>query len=229
VKRAATTGLRVEVRPPATFRTRVVFDGPQPHSDGRGTQHQPQSRVGISAPYEQLIRIPAYGENGSIEMPERIGRNMIRATVRQQDSWVMTRVTRDGVDVTDAVVDFGRGDVNGVEITFKQIGASLSGTVTDDNRLVPGQSVVVFAADSQKWAWVSRFITHTETDGQGRYRVTGLVPGRIPCRGRAATHRVYWLDPRVPAQGRRTGDSGDAPRQGRSDRGPAAGSMTVWA
>jgi len=174
---------------------RVVFDGPQPHPTARDVSINLSPVDGVSAPYEQLIRLPAYGENGSIEMPEQIGRNMIRATVRQQDSWVMTGVTRDGMDVTDAVVDFGRGDVSGIEITFKQIGASLSGTVTEGNRPVPGQSVVVFAADPQKLAWVSRFITHTETDGQGRYRVTGLVPGEYFVVAVPPLTGFTWLDP----------------------------------
>ena len=85
---------------------------------------------------------------------------------------------REGVDVTDAPLDFS-SDADDLEIELTQQVTTVSGRVSDDrNRSVLDATVVLFADDPDRWGPHSRFIESTRLDQQGRYTIRGLPPGK---------------------------------------------------
>jgi hypothetical protein len=176
-KGPVTTGARVEVRRPAAVRGRVVFegDGPPPPIGDVMIIWAPMDFV--SSPFQiSGRRLPQWTDGNRFTIDGYVGRLVIYAYARP-DAWVMTRVTRAGTDITDATIDYSRGDVDDIEITFKRIGASVSGRVTDGERPATDYTVVVFAADPAKRAWYSRFVKAGTPHQVGAYQLTGLLPG----------------------------------------------------
>jgi protocatechuate 3,4-dioxygenase beta subunit len=187
-------GLRIAVQPPATLRGRVVFEGPGPHPSGRDVLIDEVATEFMSGPYETHVRVVRWADQNTFTIESLVGRLVVRAAV-QPDVWILTRVTLAGTDVTDAPIDFGRGDVDDLEITFERIGASVSGTVTHGD-LPPGDySVIVFASDPLKWAWPSRVVRLARPEKQGGYRVTGLPSGQYLAIAVPQVSGGRWQDP----------------------------------
>jgi hypothetical protein len=84
----------------------------------------------------------------------------------------------DGEDVTDRGIEFTPGRTyEGLQVIFTQRATDLSGLVTDDrNRPVVDASVVIFAADREKWGFQSRYLRVARPDTNGRYNVRNLPP-----------------------------------------------------
>jgi hypothetical protein len=101
------------------------------------------------------------------------------------DDWAVKAITVDGADVTDAPINFRGGNVDARIVLTDRV-TEVNGTVPPRTGLAAAvvsadaaqsaQYVVVFAADSSKWTYPSRFIQATRTDVQGGFRITGL-PG----------------------------------------------------
>jgi hypothetical protein len=101
------------------------------------------------------------------------------------DDWAVKTITVDGTDVTDTPINIRGGNVDARIVLTDRV-TEVNGTVPPRTGLAPGgasadtapsaQYVVVFAADSSKWTYPSRFIRSTRTDVQGGFRITGL-PG----------------------------------------------------
>src|SRR5207249_4135671 len=69
-------------------------------------------------------------ESGAREfvMPSLFG--TARLLVSVPSPWIVSRVTRSGVDVTDAAFDFRQGDVDGLEVVLTDQSGAISGSVT---------------------------------------------------------------------------------------------------
>lgn len=94
-------------------------------------------------------------------------------------AWQLKSVHLNGAEVTDVPIDFGNGDVDGIEIVLTPRLTQVSGTVTDGGGSVATDgSVIVFADDPDKWGPQSRFIASARPDQQGRFTVPALPPGR---------------------------------------------------
>jgi hypothetical protein len=98
------------------------------------------------------------------------------------DDWAVKAMLTDGTDVTDSPI-IVRGGSTSVRVVLTDRVTEVSGTVspvsTDARDAVSDsreQYVVVFAADSAKWAYPSRFVRGVRTDAQGNFSVKGL-PG----------------------------------------------------
>ena len=100
------------------------------------------------------------------------------------DDWSVKAIVVDGTDVTDVPINMRGGNVEArVVLTDRvtQVSGIVSpfgtapGAASTDN-LPSSRYVVLFAADSAKWTYPSRFVKSTRTDAQGTFRVTGL-PG----------------------------------------------------
>jgi hypothetical protein len=94
-------------------------------------------------------------------------------------------VVREGIDITDSVLDFTGQDVNDVVITLTQRLTTVSGTVQDGERQVKDATVLIFADDPRRWHSRSRFVRRVQLDEAGRYIVRGLP---------AAAYRAVALD-----------------------------------
>lgn len=107
-------------------------------------------------------------------------RRMIRASIGQATAtgWYLKAVLFDGQDVTDSGVEFTPGrSYEGLQVVFTQKATDLSGLVTDDrNRPVVDATVMIFPADSQRWAASSRYLRSMRPDTNGRFSTRGLPP-----------------------------------------------------
>jgi hypothetical protein len=91
------------------------------------------------------------------------------------ESWAVSAVIVDGKDVTDEAIDLhGRDTTARIVLTDRL--TAVSGTVQARDG-AGDHAVVVFAEDSSRWAYPSRFVRAARTDRQGRFQIRGLPPG----------------------------------------------------
>jgi hypothetical protein len=91
--------------------------------------------------------------------------------------WRVKSIRTGGADITDTPLPFGRQDqsLTDVEVVMTNRGAEAAGTVTDARgQTVPGCTVLVFAADRDRWQRYSRFVKAARCEGDGSFSVRGL-------------------------------------------------------
>jgi hypothetical protein len=89
-------------------------------------------------------------------------------------------VRLNGDDVTDTGVELKPGqDVSGFEVVATAKQTEISGTVTASNGApIKDYTVVVFADDAQLWNLpLTRWVTGTRPDQEGRFRVRNMPAG----------------------------------------------------
>jgi hypothetical protein len=104
------------------------------------------------------------------------GRRLVRAT-GVPGPWMLSRVTQNGLDITDVPVDVLPGARLGdVVLTFTDVAPTISGTVRYASGLAAVDMLVVaFSTDRAWWRPLSRHIGSTRTDNQGHY-ILGPLP-----------------------------------------------------
>jgi len=119
---------------------------------------------------------PTVKDDWSFELSGLRGRGFIRVgTLRD---WEMKRALREGVDVTDAALDFS-SNIDDLEVELTRRVSTVSGDVVDDRGAVAlDGTVIVFADDPEKWGPRSRFIASARPDQRGRFTIRGLPPAR---------------------------------------------------
>jgi hypothetical protein len=116
--------------------------------------------------------------DGSFELKGLAGPRLIRAA--GLNGWTLKSVMLNGRDVTDTGVDFRGADaVTGLDIVLTSKLTDISGSVTASNgEPVKDYTVVIFAEDPQKWTVpMTRYVTGTRPDQQGRFQVKNLPAG----------------------------------------------------
>lgn len=170
-------GLRVAVGG-ATLRGHIVFEGPAPPPAPGAVMVSPMPLEFVSTPIVGGPPQSVTHDDWTFEVNNMSGRRAIRMNIGSP-VWTIKRVMFDGKDITDDVVDFTGGDVNGVEITLTSTAAAVTGSVTDDSGgPASGYGVIVFPEDRAKWTFPSRYIAAGTINQQGVYRVSGLPPGQ---------------------------------------------------
>jgi Carboxypeptidase regulatory-like domain len=121
----------------------------------------------------------ALNDDWSFELRPLSGPVLIR-TMRTPPGYVLKGVFMGAQEVTDAGVTFKPGEtVTGVQVVLTTKTTSVNGTVTDDKgQPVTDYAAVIFAEDSAKWGFMSRFITMARPDQQGAFQARQLPPGR---------------------------------------------------
>ncbi len=110
--------------------------------------------------------------------------------------WAVKKITRGGIDITDATVDFREKDVDDVEVVLTSKVSVVSGTVTDDRgRATADFTVVAFAADSAKWFERSRYVAMARPDQQGRFEIRALPPEQYLLVALPTVAQMEWMDP----------------------------------
>lgn len=119
----------------------------------------------------------------SFELRARPGLQVIRLAPSgpgMTASGFMTKAVRhNGVEITDTGMEFRPNeDVSGVEIELTNQPSEVSGLVTTV-RGDPSKdyTVVVFAQDSQKWGFTSRYLATGRPDQDGRFKIRNLPAG----------------------------------------------------
>jgi hypothetical protein len=110
--------------------------------------------------------------------------------------WAVKKITRGGIDITDATVDLREKDVEDVEVVLTTKVSVVCGTAVDDRRRpVTNYAVVVFAADSAKWIDRSRFVVMARPNQQGRFEVRALPPEEYLAVALPNVIQTEWMDP----------------------------------
>ena len=171
------TGLVVRTSRNAAARGRVVFEeGSVPPVPFRQVRVAGRPVELDSAPMGGGPNPTTMNEDGTFEILNLSGRWVIRPDVTSPD-WTLKHVTLGGKDVTDAPIDFKDKDVEGLEVVLTTRNPSIGGAVLDDRgRAIGNFSVIVFAADSRRWTYPSRFVALGRPSQQGQYKIGGLPP-----------------------------------------------------
>jgi hypothetical protein len=170
------SGLTLVMSAGATARGFVRFEGSQLPDGLRPTEVRLSATEPVFTGTGNSSATPE--DDWSFELTGLRGQRLIRATAPQ--GWSLKSVTVNGAETTDTPIDFrSADDLNGVEVLLTQQQTSLSGVVKDGaGGEVSDYVVVVFAEDSDRWGFRSRFVKIGRPDQEGRYEVSGLPPAR---------------------------------------------------
>jgi hypothetical protein len=138
-------------------------------------------------------------EDGSFELKGLSGRRVIRAA-NLPPGWIVKAVRVNGDDVTDTGVEFKSGqEVPGVEIVATNKSTEITGAVTASNgAAVKEYTVVVFSEDAQLWSLpMTRWVTGSRPDQEGRFRVRNLPPGGYYAVALDYVEQGSWGDPEL--------------------------------
>ena len=119
----------------------------------------------------------------------------IRATV--PDGWAVKAIMQDGRDVSDAVFDMRTGEtLTGLDVVLVDRVSTVTGQLTDDKGApLPDGTILVFAADPEKWVEDSRFVRSARPDQEGKYQIRGLPPGEYLAVAIDYVEEGIWNDP----------------------------------
>ena len=123
------------------------------------------------------------------------GPTRIRATL--PEGWALKAVMRDGRDITDAPIVLKSGErLSGIQFVLTDRVTSVIGRVADaKGATVTDGTIVVFAADAEKWLDPSRFIRAGRPDQQGQFQARGLPPGEYLAAAIGYVEDGMWNDP----------------------------------
>jgi len=96
--------------------------------------------------------------------------------VTRRPGWVITRVTKNGRDVTSGLEGVAGSELNGVELQVTDTAPRLRGTVLGEPEVVSGCAVVAFATDESLWRTGAGSV-QTPTGAAGAFMISALAPG----------------------------------------------------
>ena len=162
------TGLQITTGSAGRVTGSVVADG--------GTR-LPQANIRITAqPFSQGSFVPTttVSSAGTFDLEGLLGVYTLRFD-SLPTGWAIKSITANGVDVSDAAVEFRPADRVSMRVELTDRITQVTGTVRAE-RAVNGATVIVFPDEPSKWTSTSRFIkTARLTDG-GQFTVRGLPP-----------------------------------------------------
>lgn len=113
-------------------------------------------------------------ENGTFVLEGLLGAYSLRVQ-SLPSGWIVKSVTANGLDVSDAAMEFRPGDRVTVRVELTDRVTQVSGSVRP-NRDVRGGTVVVFADEPARWTGLSRFVKTARVGEDGRFSISGLPP-----------------------------------------------------
>jgi len=120
--------------------------------------------------------ILAVGDDGRFAGEVRAGRLFVDMPVGTQPNFVV-RVLRDGLDVADTGLLVSEEEpVHDIEVTVTDRPSVVTGRLAD-SRSPKDFVAVIFAKQSEKWHFRSRFIAAAPSTKAGQFEVRGLPPG----------------------------------------------------
>jgi len=120
-----------------------------------------------------------------------------RFAVTLPDGWMVKSVTQGGRDVSDVEIPLRSGDeLRDVEIVITDRVTTVAGQLTDaQNQPVHDATVIVFAADADKWFEGSRRVRASRPDQQGQWRLKALPAGEYLAVALEYIEDGSWNDP----------------------------------
>jgi hypothetical protein len=119
----------------------------------------------------------AVAADGTFQIVGALGRVQLDAG---GGDWIVKSITQDGRDITGEVMDLtATSAVSGIVITLTDKAASVAGVVRGrDGQPVRNYTVILLPRDPIEPAAASRWIRTARTDGNGRFQVRRVLPGR---------------------------------------------------
>jgi protocatechuate 3,4-dioxygenase beta subunit len=177
------TDARVDLTPlkPDIARGRITFDADAASS---GTLRPEQVRVRVTSPdpletTSTTLTAAQPNADWTFEASAPQGARLLRPSFINTTGWVVKSIRVGDADVTDTPLIFGGRDIEGITILLTDRLTEVSGVVRDGNgKPVDDATVVLFADDSDKWRYPSRFVAVVRADQSGRFSHRGLPPAR---------------------------------------------------
>jgi protocatechuate 3,4-dioxygenase beta subunit len=121
----------------------------------------------------------ALNDDWSFELRAMRGPVLLRP-MRAPSGYSLKGVFLANQEVTDAGITFKPGEtISGVQVVLTTKSSSVSGSVTDArSQPVTDYAAIIFAEDSAKWGFMSRYIHMARPDQQGAFQVKELPPGK---------------------------------------------------
>jgi hypothetical protein len=164
----------------------------------------PRDRIGISADptgdHDAMRTGPGRSsgrvrEDWTFEVKSVPGPARLRVHV--PDGWAVKALLYEGVDATDRVFELKSGEtLGGVDVVLTNQVTVVSGTVrTAKGKPTLDCTVIVFAADRERWVEGSPHVRSARPDQQGRYEMRGLPPGDYLAVAQEYVEERMWNDP----------------------------------
>jgi hypothetical protein len=178
------TDLRIVTSRGATISGRLVIEGtsPRPPTDEMRVYALPPGLAGGGwfAGGSSVYDFPpdgAVAADGMFQIVGAMGRVQLDAG---GGDWIVKSITRDGRDITGEIIDLtGVSTVSGIVMTLTDKVASVAGVVRGrDGQALPQYTVILLPRDALDPAAASRWIRTARSDGNGRFEVRRVLPGR---------------------------------------------------
>jgi hypothetical protein len=137
--------------------------------------------------------------DGTFEIKGLSGARIIRPAGLPQ-GWMLKSVRLNATDITDTGTEFKAGaEVTGLEVVLTSRLTEINGGVTtSDGTALKDYTVVIFSDNPDHWAMpVSRWVTGTRPDQEGRFRVRNMPPGGYYAIAIDYVESGAWSDPEL--------------------------------
>lgn len=165
--------IQVTVHPLVHASGRLIFEGGPPLMSQTRIQFIPADF--LTGPVGSNAIQPKVTDDGAFRIDGLAWSGRLR--VLAPPGWALKSVMLDGRDIADEPHDFQTADVDGLQLIVTNRLGTIRGTVTDE-RGPATATVVVFAEDSARLAFPSRFIKVIRSAPTGDFQAPGLLAGR---------------------------------------------------
>lgn len=187
-------GVSLVTTPGGTIRGRVVSD------TGEALPLEQKMRVTARAvdPTRSYSRYTA--ENGRVEedfgfeLTGIIGASRLSVAPLPQ-GWAVRSILYDGRDLLDTPIDLEGRRIEGVSVVLSKTMPHLRGTLTGATGLPAEGTVLLFPADSERWAEESRLVRPARPDATGTFEFADVVPGEYLVAAVDYVRTGDWADP----------------------------------
>lgn len=181
----------------ATVTGHVTFDGNRPAN--LAPFRLASASVDLDNPFPMMGGPAAIKEDGSFELKGLSGVRLFRLA-GAPPGWMLKSVRLNGNDITDSGAEFKPGDAaSGLEIELTSRTTTVSGSVaSSDGTPLKDYTVVVFAESPELWrAPMTRWVTGTRPDQDGRFKIQSLPAGNYLAIAVDYLPQGEWGDPEL--------------------------------
>jgi hypothetical protein len=134
-------------------------------------------------------------DDGGFSARHVFGRS--RFQVSLPAGWIVKSISHGGRDLADSAFELASGEEwTDVEVKVTKRSGTLTGDIANDqNGPVIEATVILFAADNQKWFESSRYVRAARPNQQGQWRFTGLPEGDYLVAAVDYVENGEWNDP----------------------------------
>lgn len=173
----------------------LVFDGPSPQS----MTSIRLTSMAVDSDGPSLAGAASAKEDGSFELKGLTGSRLIRIG-NAPPGYMLKSVKLNGTDITDTGTEFKPGETtSGLEVELSSKSTSVTGAVTaNDGSVLKDYTVVIFSEAPEYWRLpMTRWVTGTRPDQDGRFKVQNLPAGTYLAAAVDYVPQGEWGDPEL--------------------------------